>query len=164
MVMTWRRAAIVLVLGGAVVLALVADRAIVTERERIDATIEGLRASLSTGRVEAVFRYISREYDDEELSREGLRGVVLTAFERYGPIHARVTESWLKRAGDVAGATLVVFAESQRTEFSGYSEWSLTLRKEEDGMWRVTRAKPVRIGRKDVSGWGEVMRGAWRRF
>ena len=157
MTITWRRTAVFVLVAGAVALALVADWIIVTEREKISATIDALRASMSAADAEAVFQHISRDYDGEDLSREALRAIAEAVFDRHGAIDIRTTTSGINRMEDMAAVNLGVLARSERGGLSGYSEWALTLRKEADGSWRVTRLAPVKLGRRYVAGWRDIV-------
>ena len=155
-----RQIAAVLIVAGAVIAAVVIERLVVTERERILGVIADLRAAVGRADVPGIFEHVSSDYYDEAIPRERLRSLAHVFFRHYGPPHVHIFDTAVNRIGDLAVVELRVSTSARprgHASLAGRSSWQLDLRKEADGAWRVTRLVPLRIGGEDVAGWPDAL-------
>ena len=148
---------LVLIIG-----AIVLERAVVTDQERIERVINALRDAVGEADTEALFEDISEDYYDEALSREGLQGLAGAYFARYGRTRVRILDRTVNRTGTQAAVELDVFATAEHGSGAGRlgrSVWLVLLQKEPDGVWRVIRLSPLRWDGRDIEGWPTI-RGA----
>ncbi len=150
---------IVIAAVAAVAVYLVVDRLVVTEKERVERAVEGLRDSVARADLRAFGEMISPGYGDESFSAEALLGAAAKFFERHGPLALTVRDMRVTVSGPSAAARASVTARSEHG-YWGRSEWQADFRKERDGQWRVVRLTPLRFGGKEAGGWGDVLRGA----
>ena len=143
--------------------AIVLERVVVTDQERIERTINALRDAVGEADTETLFEGISEDYYDGVLSREGLRGLAEAYFARYGRTRVRILDRAVNRTRTQAAVELAVFATAEHGPGAGrlgQSLWLVLLQKEPDGAWRVTRIEPLRWNGSDVGeGWSAI-RGA----
>ena len=156
---TYRQAGIALLILGAVVIGLIVEHLIVTERERITAIVRDVRAAVARGDIDKIFVHVSANYYDEKFSRDQLRSFAAGFFKSHDMSYVRFTETRLNRVGDIALVQARVLASAGRrgrNELFGVSEWQLQLQKEADGAWRITQMIPLKFGARAVFGWSDA--------
>ncbi len=156
---SWNQMRIALAVLGALALAMLLNRYIVTDKKRIERTVQEMADAAGKGDIDLLFSHISADCGSEDMPRTRLR----TLAEQYlGDASARVRIQWM--AVNVSGAQARVqlsisgSTRQERPAWSGGSEWAAEFRKEADGAWRVTNITPVRVNGRDVSGWRDLTR------
>jgi len=150
-----RHLAAVATLVAVVLVVLVADWLIVSDGEKIDASVRTMRAAVEKGDAAALMANVSADFrSGDGLTREDLAAAAEWFFSAYGPVEFFRFRYDQNRAGDMAVVTVsaIVRLEGGR-EGTGSSVWDIELRKESDGAWRVTDLAPVRMGGRDAAGW-----------
>ena len=164
MVVTRQQAYVALGILGAVIIALLLDRLIVTDRDRIVRVIRDMCGAAGKADVDGLLAHLSQDYYDETMTPPELRKVAESFFARHGPVRVTVRGTAMSLSGRIALAEVTLFAraeDSDRGTLSGQSVWEMEFRKEADGAWRVTRIAPIQIERRGVSGWRSLLRGGW---
>ncbi len=157
MVLTRHHLIVALVLTCVVAGAVIVDWLVVTDRERIEGVIEDMASAVERSDTAALFEHVSPGYREQGMSPASLRILLEMFFRMYGPVRVNVRETRVTREGNLATVRVTVGAVSEaRADVSGRSVWEVSMRKETDGVWRVTRIVPVRIRGRDVSGWDDV--------
>lgn len=150
-----------LVILALIIGAVVLERVVVTDRERIEATIDAMRDAAGRADVEALLSGVSEDYYDEMLGREGLRALAENYFERYGRTGVRILSRAVSLRGDEGAVEMRVFARAERGanggEF-GRSTWLILLQKESDGVWRIIRVEPISWEGREVQSWSALRR------
>jgi len=143
---------------GVVVLIFIGDWLIVTDGERIDATVRALRAAVERGDAQALMARVSHDFRNRGgLTREDLAGIAEDFFSLYGPVEFHRFRFDRNRAGDitVVAVSAIVSVDKGRAG-TGSSAWELELKKEADGVWRVTDLAPMRLDGRDTDGWNAL--------
>jgi ketosteroid isomerase-like protein len=159
---TLRQARIALAILGAVVLALLLNRLILTDKKRIERTVRDMADAVAKGDIDLLFSHISADYQDEAHSRAELESWVAAQLSRFGRVTPKIRRMTVTVSGTLARVEVSV---SAGVETEGYgamtvnSDWAADFRKESDGAWRVTSITPVRIEGREVSGWRDMRRG-----
>jgi hypothetical protein len=156
---TLRQAQIALAILGAVVVALLLNRIIVTDKKRIERTVQQMADAAAKGDVELLFSHVSADYQDEIHSRTELKSMVAAFLGHSKLVNPKIQRLTVNISGTLAHVEVSV---SGAVEIGGYrvptgvSEWSAEFRKEADRAWRVTSIAPIRIEGKEVSGWHDL--------
>jgi ketosteroid isomerase-like protein len=152
---------IALAILAALALALLLNHYVVTDKKRVERTVQEMADAAAKGDLGSLFSHVSADYHDDAMSREQLRSLAKSVLERYEPANAEVELVSVNVTGSLAHAQVIISAGGQRdgyTPWRGTSEWSAEFRKEADGAWRLTSVTPTRIYGRQVSGWSDVLR------
>ena len=84
---------IALAILGAVALAMLLNRFIVTDKRRIERTVQGMADAASKGDIDLLFSFVSADYGDETMSRTHLKS--LAARFLGGDDHANPKIQWM---------------------------------------------------------------------
>ena len=145
--------------------ALLVERWIVTDKERIEEVIRELRLAAEQGNAEALVKNFSEDFDAEGFSRDDMQGIADQFFEMHGPVRFRRFGVGVNRVGRAAFAEVHANAESPQSPAvgpQGRSIWDLELQKESDNCWRITSITPAYIGGQEVGSWGDLLK--WAKF
>ena len=156
-----RQVRVALVILGAVVVAVLLNRFIMTDKKRIERTVQQMAVAVSKGDVDALFTHISADYHDETLSRTALKSMATAVFAKFDHVNPKIQRITVNVSGTLAHVEVSVSGsvESGGYQFpTGASDWAAEFRKEVGGTWRVTTIAPLRIGGNEVSGWHDVTR------
>jgi ketosteroid isomerase-like protein len=156
---TRSQAQIALAILGAVAAALLLNRFIVTDKKRIERSVEEMADAATKGDVDALFSHVSEDYRDDIQTRAELQSRVADFFRRFHQVDAKIQGVTVNVAGTLAHVEISVSGSvgSGETRMPmGTSEWSAEFRKEADGTWRATSIAPVRIWGHYVSGWRDL--------
>jgi hypothetical protein len=151
---------IALAILGAVALAMLLNRFIVTDKRRIERTAQGMADAASKGDIDLLFSFVSADYGDETMSRTHLKALATRFLGGYDHANPKIRWMSVKVVGPLAHVHVGI-SESGREGYPlwlGTSEWAAEFRKEADGAWRVTKITPVRVWGGNVSSWGDVTR------
>jgi hypothetical protein len=146
---------------GAVVLGLLLNRLVVTDKKRIERTVHEMADAAAKGDLDLLFSHISADYHDDSLSRTGLKSLATTYMDRYESADPRIQWITVIVEGSMAHVQLGVSGGNTRGGYPawyGTSEWSAEFRKESDRAWRMTSLKPARMYGREVSNWRDVTR------
>lgn len=135
------------------------DRFVVTEKKRVGEAVEQLRDSVARGDLRAFAACISTSYSDDSFSADKLLSLAAKFFETRGATDVTLHDKRIAVNGTAASVRGSVTIRTQNG-YWGRSEWQVDFQKESDGVWRVIRLTPLRFGGKDVTGWGDAVRGA----
>jgi ketosteroid isomerase-like protein len=152
---------IALAILAALALALLLNHYVVTDKKRIERTVQEMADAAAKGDLDPLFSHVSADYHDDAMSRDQLRSLAKSALERYERADATVELVSVNVTGSLAHAQVSISAGGQRSGYmpwDGTSEWSAEFRKEADGAWRLTSVAPTRIYGRQVSGWRDVLR------
>ena len=158
---TLRQTWIALAILGAVVLALLLNRLIVTDKKRIERTVQEMADAVAKGDIDLLFSHISEDYRNDTQSRTELRSLVTAALGRFEHVNPKIQRVPVNISGMLAHVEISVSGsvESGGARMPmGTSEWVAEFRKEADQAWRVTSITPVRVEGRDVSSWHDVTR------
>ena len=130
-----------------------------TEEQRIHSMLEKARKSAEGGKVASVVDHVSKDFQSGEIDRDGVKAILLSEvlkgggapisiFRRNESIQVKGTEATagfdaLLTRSDPAHLHGLVPSDAQTYRFD------LTLRKEDDGEWRVTGATWKTVDPKD---------------
>lgn len=157
MALTKRQIIVIAVIVASVAGYFILDRVIVTAKERVEAAVETLRDSVARGDARAFAACISSAYYDETLSAAQLIAAASKFFESHGALEVTVQGMRVTVAGASAAARVSATVRGEHG-YWGRTEWQVDFQKERNGDWRVVRLSPLRLGAKDVNGWGDVLR------
>jgi hypothetical protein len=157
------QARIALAILGAVALAMILNRFILTDKKRIERTAHEMADAAAQGDIDLLFSHISADYGDETMSRTHLKSLAIKFRDGYPGANPRIQWMTVNVVGPLAHVQLGVSGDGA-VEYTGISEWAAEFRKETDGAWRVTNITPVRILGGNVSGWGDVLRHFERHY
>jgi len=136
--------------------ALLVDRLIVTDAERVESAIRAMAEAVSRSDMEAVFTHVSEEYADPEMPLPALRALAEAFFRSHDRTLARVRDVEVQVGGGLATAMVAVMTRNERGDLYGGSLWQVEFVEEGDGAWRVTRVIPLRFRGREVNGWEDV--------
>jgi ketosteroid isomerase-like protein len=158
---TLGQARIALAILGAVVLALLLNRFVVTDKKRIERTVQEMADAAAKGDVDLLFSHISADYRDETLSRTELKSLATDFLGRFNHVNLKIQRISVNVSDTLARAEVIISGSAESGGYrmpTGTSEWAAEFRKEADGAWRVTSITPERMGGADVSDWRWVRR------
>jgi hypothetical protein len=157
---------IALAILGAVALAMLLNRLIVTDKKRIERTAQEMADAAAKGDVDLLFSSISADYGDQTMTRTHLRSLATRFLGGDARANPKIQWMTVNVVGTMAHVQLGISGGGGREYpvWSGISEWAAEFRKETDGAWRVTNITPVRILGGNVSGWGDVLRHFERNY
>ncbi|MGD1000216.1 MAG: hypothetical protein ABSA67_05900 [Candidatus Brocadiia bacterium] len=156
---SWNQVRIALAILGAMALAMLLNRYIVTDKKRIERTVQEMADAAAKGNIDLLFSNISADFDTEAMSREHLKSLA-ERFLSDGSASGKIQWMTVNVSGAQARVQLSVSGSTRREYpvWSGALEWAAEFRKEADGAWRVTSLTPVRIYGREISGWRDVTR------
>ena len=141
--------------------ALLVERLIVTDKERIEALIRELRLAVEQGNAEALVKNFSEDFDAEGFSSDDMQGVADRFFKAHGPVRFRRFGVGVNRAGRAALAEVHANTESRQGHAvgqQGRSIWDMEFQKESDNRWRITSITPAYIGGQEVGSWDDLLK------
>jgi hypothetical protein len=142
----------------AVAIGLLLNRIIVTDKKRVERTIEAMADAAAKGDVDRLFTNISQDYRDELMSRSDLKTMTMEFFGR-ARVNPKIQRMAVTVSGTLARAELTVSGSMEEGKSNmpmGTSEWVGEFRKEADRTWRLTSITPVRIWGRSISGWRDM--------
>jgi ketosteroid isomerase-like protein len=151
---------IALTIFGAVVLAMLLNRYIVTDKKRIERTMQDMADAAAKRDVDLLFSHVSADFGAEAMTRTHLRSLAEKLLSGDSPAKPRIQWMSVNVSGAQARVQLSV-SDGATREYAGWSgatEWAAEFRKEADGAWRVTSLMPVRIFGREISNWRDATR------
>jgi len=146
---------------GAVVLAVLLNRFIVTDKKRVERTVQEMADAAAKGDIDLLFSHISADYRDDTQTRAELQSRATAYLGRYVRVNPKIQWLTVNVVGSLAhvevGISGSAVTEGRPVEM-GTTEWAVEFRKEPDRAWRVTSITPMRMFGREVSGWREVGR------
>ncbi|MGO8702226.1 MAG: hypothetical protein ACLQVA_00295 [Candidatus Brocadiia bacterium] len=160
MTISWNQVRITLAILGAMVLAMLLNRYLVTDKKRVERTVQDMAEAARKGDVDLLFSHVSADYDSQDMSRAQIRALAEKYLESYGAANTKIQWMTVNVSGVFARAQVSISASTRRDfpAWSGTTEWAVEFRKESDGAWRVTSIMPGRIFGREVTGWRDLMR------
>jgi hypothetical protein len=159
---TLRQARTALAILGAVVVALLLNRLVVTDKKRVERTVQEMADAAAKGDIDLLFSHISADYRDETMSRTELKSLATTFLGRFERVNPKIQRISVNVSGTLARVEVSISGSAESGGYRmplGTSDWAVKFRKEADRVWRVTSIAPARMEGADVSGWRDVRRG-----
>ena len=141
--------------------ALLLNHYIVTDKKRVERTVQEMASAAAKGDVPLLFSHVSADYRDDAMSRDQLMSLATKVLGRYAATSVGIQWINVNVSGALAHAQVAISAGEEGGAFTaryGSSEWSAEFRKEADGVWRMTSVTPTRIYGREVSGWRDLLR------
>jgi hypothetical protein len=157
----FRELRIGLVILGAVILALLLNWLIVTDKRRIERTLQAMADATGKGDVDLLFSHISADYRDDNFSRKDLKAMATDFLGRVVGVKPKIRGMTVNVSDTLARVEMRVSGTLENGDQQvpmGNSEWAVELRKEPGGIWRVTSIAPVRFWGRQVTGWHDLPR------
>jgi len=149
---------IALAILGAVALAMLLNRLIVTDKKRIERTAQEMADAAAKGDVDLLFSSISADYGDQTMTRTHLRSLATRFLGGDARANPKIQWMTVNVVGTMAHVQLGISGGGGREYpvWSGISEWAAEFRKEADRAWRLTSLTLLRVEGANFSGWREV--------
>lgn len=158
MVITQEKVVLLLIVVAAVAGALLLDRLVVTESERVEKVIEEMAAAVERADADGILARVSGNYAGADMPVGALRELAEAFFEQHGQLSVTLSDVRVEVAGTLATAQVAVRVYSQGSESYGRSRWEIDLLKEPDGEWGVIRITPVQLEEVEIADWGDLRR------
>lgn len=142
-----------------VLLWVVLDLAIETDRERINSILDRMTAALEAQDTDKLLEPVAPDYLHMGLSRGDLRALAESYFRQFSHTRFNISESRVNVSGDRAVANVRAFWRAEgppsAPSRSG-TEWQMTLANRR-GEWEVTGVTPVSFDRYELGDWGAIL-------
>ena len=149
---------------GALVAALLLNLLVVTDHERVTKVIRSMAEAAGRADVDALLSHVAADYADDLQDRVGLQASAERLFSRYGPLRVTIQRMTVNVSGRLASVEVTLSGRGVyrgRSESLGVSVWTIQLRKDDDGVWRVTHTTPRWLWENEIGSWRELMKRLW---
>ncbi len=131
---------------------LLLDLAITTDKERITRKMDALFGAAAEGDAEGMITTVSPDYEFDDLTWHDWNGIVQGYFKVFGATKVNVLGKSINVEGKLAVLDISVYARSTGPlRHSGRSRWRLSWRKQKDE-WMITRIKLRSLSGRQVDG------------
>jgi len=155
--LTLRQIGTGLAISGALAVALLLNRLMVSDKTRVEKVIRSIAEEAGRADVNAIFSHVAADYEDDVQDRAGLQAAAEKAFARYGPLRIAIRQMTVNMSGRLASVEVTISGRAfsrNRKETEGTWVWNIHLRKDPDEVWRVTRATPLKLeGTDEIPDW-----------